>query len=345
MCSVSADLHSTGSRPIWLIGNSLSRSTNNLVTFSIVHMEFLRDLCSNRCFSVCISHQFRTLLCHVVCSFISTRTTHNYTSAQLQRTSTRALMWWTSVLKHYKVGSCRTDCVWTLRNLRLFWWARDSNCKRSIAFRWGWLAVIFLSGPRWRILGWASTTGCPWINMSTQSADPPSSTYEPSDTFVDRCPRMWPTVLLLPILSVPDSHRATAKNIRKLQLVQNTAARVVNLSQKRDHIKPILKSLHWLPANDRITVKLATTVFKILSCSEPSYLREFLNDYNPTRCPRFSHKHLLTVPACHTSIASRAFSVSAHVLWNSIDIDLKQSDSVASLKINIKTRLFKSYFG
>ena len=140
-------------------------------------------------------------------------------------------------------------------------------------------------------------------------------------------------------------HGATAKNIRKLQLVQNTAARVVNLSRRRDHIKPILKSLHWLPVKERITVKLATTVFKVLSCSEPPYLRELLNDYNPTRRLRSSHKQLLTVPACHTSIASRAFSVSAPVLWNSIDLDLKQSDSVASFKRNIKTRLFESYFG
>ena len=55
---------------------------------------------------------------------------------------------------------------------------------------------------------------------------------------------------------------ATAKNIHKLQLVQNTSARVVNLSRRRDHIKPVLKSLHWLPVNERITLKLATTVLK-----------------------------------------------------------------------------------
>ena len=112
--------------------------------------------------------------------------------------------------------------------------------------------------------------------------------------------------------------------ILKLQLVQNTAARVVNLSRRRDHIKPVLKSLHWLPVNERITLKLATTVFKILSCSEPPYLRELLNVYKPTRCLRSSQKHLLTVPTCRTRIASRAFSVTALVLWNSIGVDLKQ---------------------
>ena len=320
-------------------------------TFSTVHMEFLKDRCSDRCCSVCISHQFRTLLRHMVFPFISTQMTHSYISAQLQRMSIRVWMWWTFAQRHYRVGSCRTDCVWILRNQRQFWWARDSNYKRLIAFLWRLLTAIILSGPRWRILRWLSTTNCPWINMSTPSADPLSSTYQPSDTSADRCPQRWPGLLLPPLL-VPDliivmdcCMERLQKNILKLQLVQNTAARVMNLSRRRDHIKPVLKSLHWLPVNERITLKLATTVFKTLSCSEPPYLRELLNVYNPTRCLRSSQKHLLTVPACCTTIASRAFSMSASVLWNSIDVDLKQSDSVATFKRNINTRLFESYFG
>ena len=87
-------------------------------------------------------------------------------------------------------------------------------------------------------------------------------------------------------------HGMTANNIHKLQLVQNTAAWVVNLSRRRDHIKLVLKSLHWLPVNERITLKLATTVFKI-SYSEPPYLRELLNDYNPTRFLGSSHDTLI----------------------------------------------------
>ena len=100
-------------------------------------------------------------------------------------------------------------------------------------------------------------------------------------------------------------------------------------------------SSYW--PNCTITLKVTTTVFKVLSCSEPPYLRELLNAYNPTRCLRSSQKHLLTVPACRTSIASRAFSVTAPVLWNSIDIDLKQSDSVASFKRNIKTLAYLNH--
>ena len=41
----------------------------------------------------------------------------------------------------------------------------------------------------------------------------------------------------------------TSKNILKLQMVQNTLARVL---QRRDHITPTLKRLHWLPIKSHI---------------------------------------------------------------------------------------------
>ena len=126
--------------------------------------------------------------------------------------------------------------------------------------------------------------------------------------------------------------------------VQNMAARVVVMGRKRDHIGPVLKDLHWLPVKKRITLKLATTVFKTLSCSEPSYLLELMEDYKPSRSLRSSQKQLLNIPRCRTKIASRAFSVAAPSVWNSIEIEIRQSDSVASFKRKLKTRLFESSF-
>ncbi len=42
---------------------------------------------------------------------------------------------------------------------------------------------------------------------------------------------------------------ASSKN--KLQIVQNSAARILTRSRKYDHITPILQSLHWLPITFR----------------------------------------------------------------------------------------------
>ena len=60
--------------------------------------------------------------------------------------------------------------------------------------------------------------------------------------------------------------------LRRLQAVQNTAARLITGSLRFDHITPILRQLHWLPVRRRISFKLATQVYRALHLS-PSYLR------------------------------------------------------------------------
>ena len=46
--------------------------------------------------------------------------------------------------------------------------------------------------------------------------------------------------------------------LEKLQKVQNTAARLVLKAHKRDHVSPLLRTLHWLPIQARIEYKLLT---------------------------------------------------------------------------------------
>ena len=43
--------------------------------------------------------------------------------------------------------------------------------------------------------------------------------------------------------------------LKKLQAVQNAAARVVMGTNKFDHITPVLRDLHWLPVRQRIKYK------------------------------------------------------------------------------------------
>jgi len=51
---------------------------------------------------------------------------------------------------------------------------------------------------------------------------------------------------------------------RRLQSIQNAAARFLTGASRRDHISPVLSSLHWLPVKQRIDYKLATLVYKSL---------------------------------------------------------------------------------
>ena len=63
-------------------------------------------------------------------------------------------------------------------------------------------------------------------------------------------------------------------NINKLQLVQNFAARVVLGLKKFDHISQAIKSLNWLPVNDRIYLNDAVMMYKCINKLVPDYLFE-----------------------------------------------------------------------
>ena len=100
-------------------------------------------------------------------------------------------------------------------------------------------------------------------------------------------------------------HYATAqkrlRNLRaKLQLTQNSAARLITGTKKYSPITPVLQQLHWLPVKSRISFKILLLTFQCLHNMAPSYLhvhvQELLNKYTPTRNLRSSQKNLLECP-------------------------------------------------
>ena len=132
-----------------------------------------------------------------------------------------------------------------------------------------------------------------------------------------------------------------ASSIHRLQLVQNALARAVVPSVRRfQHIKPILRNLHWLPVNQRITYKIAALTFKTLHHKQPSYLADLLHTHAPSRNLRSSDKHLLTIPHIKPSIGRRSFFFSAPTIWNSLPLSLRMSTSASSFLAHLKTHLF-----
>ena len=75
--------------------------------------------------------------------------------------------------------------------------------------------------------------------------------------------------------------------IKKLQSVQNAAARLITRSRKCDHITPILLDLHWLPVSERIKFKILLLTFKALHQQSPTYIQDLI----PATCrlDRFGH--------------------------------------------------------
>ena len=108
-------------------------------------------------------------------------------------------------------------------------------------------------------------------------------------------------------------------NLTRLQLVQNTLARVVAQKPRFCHITPVLSDLHWLPVRHRISFKIATVTFRVLQFQQPSYLASLIPRYVPTRALRSSSSLSICVPPCKTTMAtSKSFSSVASGIWNTL---------------------------
>ena len=92
-------------------------------------------------------------------------------------------------------------------------------------------------------------------------------------------------------------------DIKKLQSVQNAAARFITSSRKFDHITPILFELHWLPISERIKFKIILLTYKALHQQSPIYIQDLICRYSTSRTLRSSSTLRLT-PAVSTFISS-----------------------------------------
>ena len=136
-----------------------------------------------------------------------------------------------------------------------------------------------------------------------------------------------------------------ASEIDRLQLVQNSAARLVSRSNKREHITPILRDLHWLPVKFRIIYKLCLIMYKISSSTAPTYLSDLVTSYEPKRCLRSSAKSLFNVPNARVkAFGDKAFAHAGPKTWNSLPEDIKTSKNINIFKSKLKTYLFKQAF-
>ena len=138
---------------------------------------------------------------------------------------------------------------------------------------------------------------------------------------------------------------ANSKVISKLQRIQNTAARLITQTKKREHITPTLHTLHWLPVPYRVQYKIILYAFKIRYDHAPVYMNELTREYQPTRSLRSDTAMLLNIPKVRTkNYGERRFDKCAATLWNSLPVEIRRIDSLTVFKKTLKTHLFKSAY-
>lgn len=133
--------------------------------------------------------------------------------------------------------------------------------------------------------------------------------------------------------------------LARLQLVQNAAARLLTGTKRREHISPVLSSLHWLPVSFRIDFKMLLLVFKSLHGQAPVYISDMLRHCSSSRPLRSKDKGLLQVGRSRLKQkGDRAFEIAAPRLWNSLPPDIRSAPTTSAFKSKLKTYLYTLAF-
>ena len=126
--------------------------------------------------------------------------------------------------------------------------------------------------------------------------------------------------------------------LKKLQVVQNSAVRLVFNKQKYDHSSALLFKLHWLPVKDRITYKISLLVHKALYHPVPTDIQHLVVIHSARTF------NLTSYYRSNSTYGDRSFTVFAPKIWNTLPMYLKTESSLDKFKSNLKTFLFRNAF-
>ena len=130
--------------------------------------------------------------------------------------------------------------------------------------------------------------------------------------------------------------------IKRLQGVQNAAARSILRTPRSEHISPLLQNLHWLPVIRRTLHKVAALCHSSLSGSDPQYLSDRTHVYTPARSLHSSSdtRSLSTPNIILKSYGQRSFAYHGPTTRNSLPLALRYQQESDCFKQALKTYLF-----
>jgi hypothetical protein len=134
-------------------------------------------------------------------------------------------------------------------------------------------------------------------------------------------------------------------NIRKLQVMQNNAARFIYSLPPRVSAKKAMQELHWLPIEQRIKFRTLTYTYKSLQQCAPSYINDLLITKDIYHHTRASAATILFQPKLSNNIQEKSFKFAAPKLWNELPSKIRSCVTTETFKKQLKTFLFKqAYF-
>ena len=136
----------------------------------------------------------------------------------------------------------------------------------------------------------------------------------------------------------------TNTQTKRLKSIQYNAARLVTRTPLREHITPVLKQLHWLPVECRITYKRMVLGYNSVNDTAPAYMcRLFQPTCRDSRLRQPSDLELHR-PVPNKGIRAAAFGCVVSDWWNKLYERLRGSASLNMCKRDLKNHLFMNTF-
>ena len=133
--------------------------------------------------------------------------------------------------------------------------------------------------------------------------------------------------------------------LHRPQVLQNSAARLIAGTRRREHISPVLFALHWLPIRQRIKFKLLVLVYRCVHQLAPAYLSDLITPYTPARSLRSADSNLIATNRYRLEgCGRRRFSVARLCLWNKLPASVKSVNSLGAFKTALTSHLFRETF-
>jgi hypothetical protein len=121
----------------------------------------------------------------------------------------------------------------------------------------------------------------------------------------------------------------------KLQKLQNRAARVLTSSNYDTNAEYLIEKLSWKNLESQRKIAKAIMVYKSLNGFVPDYLSEmFVDRSSVTNYTLRDTSRKLALSQPRTNYLKNSFSYSGSGLWNSLPVELRQSNSLRKFKSN-----------
>ena len=116
---------------------------------------------------------------------------------------------------------------------------------------------------------------------------------------------------------------------RKLEKLQNRAARIITGSSWDASSAPILHALKWDSLADRRAKQLKSLMFKTVNNLVPEYLSDKFASINTIHRHNLrGAQHNLFIPRPNTEALKKSFRYRGAVTWNSLSAEAKQATTL-----------------